>query len=107
MPSISCKYGALNELLVFRLQSQMYLVFLDEGDEGGPLDLDGLSGSVVERDDEVEEVRLAQVRRRLLLEVRAADAGGDAGAEQEVVIAWSVHQGIVRTDLDGGFFLTL
>lgn len=56
----------------------IYLVFLDEGDEGGPLDLDGLAGAVVEGDDEVEEVGLAQVGGRLLLEVSAADAGGHA-----------------------------
>ena len=50
------------------------LVLFNEGDEGGALDLDGLPGAVVEGDDEVEEVGLAQVGGRLLLEVRPAQA---------------------------------
>ena len=58
-------------------------VLLDEGDERGPLHLDRLPRAVVQRDHEVEEVGLAQVRRRLLLEVRATDAGGDAKRKQD------------------------
>lgn len=59
----------------------MYLVFLDEGDEGRPLHLHRLSGAVVEGDDEVEEVGLPQVGRRLLLEVGPCDARRDSGQE--------------------------
>ena len=55
----------------------LHLVLLYEGDESGSLDLDGLPGAVVEGDDEVEEVGLAQVGGRLLLEVRPAQARRD------------------------------
>ena len=47
-----------------------YLVFFDKVDEGCSFDFDWLSLEVVEGDDEVEEVGLAKVRRRLLLEMR-------------------------------------
>ena len=57
------------------------LIFLDEGDERGSLDLDGLAGAVVEGDDEVEEVGLAEVRRRLLLEVGTPDSRSHAETE--------------------------
>jgi len=57
------------------------LIFLDEGDERGSLDLDGLAGAVVEGDDEVEEVGLAEVRRRLLLEVCTPDSRSHAETE--------------------------
>ena len=50
------------------------LVLLDEVDESGPLDLDGLTLLVVERQNKVEEVALPQVVRRLLLQVCAAQA---------------------------------
>jgi len=46
-------------------------VFFDEVDEGGPLDLDRLSVTVVHRQHEVKEVAFAQVARRLFLEVRS------------------------------------
>lgn len=57
-----------------------YLILLNEADESSPLDLDRLSGPVVQRYDEVKEVALAQVAGRLLLEVgpaytHAADKG--------------------------------
>lgn len=48
-----------------------YLIFLNETDEGSPLDLHGLPGAVVQGHYEVEEVTLAQVAGRLLLEVRS------------------------------------
>jgi len=51
-----------------------HFVFFDEVDEGGSLDFYWLRVSVVERQDEVEEVRLAEVAWRLFLEVRATDA---------------------------------
>lgn len=50
------------------------LVFLYESDEGCSLDFDWLSGSVVKSNYEMEEVWFSQVTRRLLLEVRPADA---------------------------------
>ena len=53
--------------------STHHVVLLYEADEGRPLDLDGLAAAVVEGDDEVEEVGLAEVARRLLLEVRPAE----------------------------------
>ena len=68
------------------------LIFLDEGDEGGPLDLDGLTRSVVEGDDEVEEVGLPQVGGRLLLEVSSSDARSNAETE------------ISKTESRSGFF---
>ena len=46
-----------------------HLVVLDKVHEGGPLHLHRLAVSVVERQDEVEEVGLAEVGGRLLLEV--------------------------------------
>lgn len=51
-----------------------YLIFFDEADEGRSFDFDGLAGPVVEGDDEVEEIRFAQIRRRLLFKVGPADA---------------------------------
>lgn len=50
------------------------LVLLDEADELRALALDRLARLVEQCDDEVEEVALPQVRRRLLLIVRAPDA---------------------------------
>lgn len=48
---------------------------LHEVDEAGALDLDGLPRPVVEGDDEVEEVGLAEVVGRLLLEVGPGQLG--------------------------------
>lgn len=53
---------------------QYYLILLDEADESGPLDFDGLAGAIIECHDEMEEVRLPQVAGRLLLEVCTSDA---------------------------------
>ena len=49
-------------------------VFLDEVDEGCSFDLDGLTLAVIERQDEVKEVALAKVARRLFLEVCSTDS---------------------------------
>lgn len=49
-----------------------YLIFFNESNESSPFDLNRLSGAVVERHDEVKEIALAQVRGRLLFEVRPA-----------------------------------
>ena len=57
----------------------VYLILFYEGNEGRPLDLYGLSRPVVECDDKVEEVGLAEVGRGLLLEVGATNARGNAG----------------------------
>lgn len=46
-----------------------HLLLLDKVHEVGPLDLHRLTLAVVQSQDEVEEVGLAQVGRRLLLEV--------------------------------------
>lgn len=59
-----------------------HLLLLDEVHEVGPLDLHRLTLAVVESQDEVEEVGLAQVGRRLLLEVSPRQT--HAAAEIEV-----------------------
>lgn len=51
-----------------------FRVLLDEANEGGTLDLNGLAGTIVERNHKVKEVGLAQIAGRLFLEVGAADA---------------------------------
>ena len=53
----------------------MWSHLVDELDERGPLDLDGVVVAVVEPDHKVEEVGLAQVGRRLLCELYPADVG--------------------------------
>lgn len=73
----------LHSALVLQAQSVVHPVVgldavdlhlvLDEADEVGRVDVDRLALAVVQHDDEVEEVALAQVRRRLLLEMRAAE----------------------------------
>ena len=52
-----------------RVNIDLYLVFLDETDESWTFNLDGLSGSVIQGDDEMEEIRLAKIAGRLLLEM--------------------------------------
>lgn len=54
-----------------------YLILLDESDEVGSIDLDRMAELVLQRDDEVEEVALPQVRRRLLRE--RGSAGSNKG----------------------------
>ena len=51
-----------------------YLILFDESDECGSFNLDGLAGTVVDGDYEVEEVGFTQVARRLLLEVSSSHA---------------------------------
>lgn len=51
-----------------------HLVLLDEADERCAFDLHRLAGTIVQRYDEVEEVRFPKVARRLLLEMSAAYA---------------------------------
>ena len=53
----------------------MWSHLVDELDERGPLDLDGVVVAVVEPDHKVEEVGLAQVGRRLLRELHTPDVG--------------------------------
>ena len=67
-----------------------YLVFLDEVDEGSSLDFHRLSLFVVQRQHEVEEVGLAQVRRRLFLEVCTRQ--GDAKTER----LWVSYERVVE-----------
>lgn len=50
-----------------------YLVFFYEPNEGGPFNLDRLSGPVVEGDDKMEEVRFPEIARRLFLEMRSSN----------------------------------
>ena len=64
---------------------QTDLVFLDETDEGRPLDLDRLTGSIVESDDKVEKVGLSQVGGRLLLEMGSAHARGNPAKIKEMI----------------------
>ena len=61
-------------MTVDKLKKITYLVFLDETDERRALDFNRLPGPVVQGDDEVEEIRFAQVARRLFFKVRATDA---------------------------------
>lgn len=51
-----------------------YLLLLYKVDVGGALDLDWLTLSVVQRQHEVEEVGLSQIRRRLLLKMSTGQA---------------------------------
>jgi len=50
------------------------LVFFDEVYESGPLDFDWLALTVEKRQNEVKEIALAKVTRRLLLKVRPTQA---------------------------------
>lgn len=52
-------------------------ILLDEVDKLGALDLDRLSGAIVQSDDEVKEVAFAQVVGRLLLKVRPGELGAE------------------------------
>ena len=54
---------------VWRSDPVDLLVFLDECNEGRPFDLDGLTRPVVQRDDEMEEIWLSQVRWGLFFKV--------------------------------------
>jgi len=59
------------------MQVQVYttdLVFFDEVYEGGSLDFDWLSLTVEERQNEVKEIALAKITRRLFLKVRSTQA---------------------------------
>ena len=60
-----------------------YLILLDEADESGPLDFDGLTGTIVQGDHEVEEVRLSQIAWRLLLKVCPSNAQAVSARERE------------------------
>lgn len=66
----------------FFFPSLTHLFFLNKVHESRPLDLHGLALSVVQRQDKVEEVGLAQVGGRLLLEVcpRETHAAADTSA---------------------------
>lgn len=61
-----------------------YFLLLHEAHEGGPLDLHGLALSVVEGQDEVEEVGFPQVGRRLLLKVSPGQTHPAAAKEAEL-----------------------
>lgn len=60
-----------------------YLLLLDKVHEVCPLDLHRLTLAVVQSQDEVEEVGLAQVRRRLLLEVSPGQTHAAAETEAQ------------------------
>jgi hypothetical protein len=51
-----------------------HFVFLNEIDEGCSFDLDWLWVTVVKGENEMEEVRLAEIARRLLLEVGSSNS---------------------------------
>lgn len=51
-----------------------HLIFFDEVTKRGPLDLNGLTGPIVQRNDEMEKVWFAQIAGGLLFEVGPADA---------------------------------
>lgn len=61
------------------------LILLDEADELRALALDRLARLVEQCDDEVEEVALPQVRRRLLLVVCAPDAAPSQDSTRTVL----------------------
>lgn len=69
-----------------------YLIFFDETNEGGALDFNRLPGSVVQGDDEMEEIRFAQVARRLLLEVRPANAQPGEIHNQSVISPFNLDK---------------
>lgn len=50
-----------------------YLVFLDESDKHGPLNLNRLTCSIIKSDDKVEKIGFTEVRRRLFLKVSSSD----------------------------------
>lgn len=58
-----------------------HLLFLDEVHEVGPLDFHRLTLPVVQSQDEVEEVGLAQVGGRLLLKVRPGQTNSTADTQ--------------------------
>ena len=49
-----------------------YLIFLDKTHKSRSFDFDGLARTIVQGDDEVEEIGFTQIRRRLLLEVSSS-----------------------------------
>jgi len=51
-----------------------FRVLLNEANEGGTLDLDGLTCAIVERNHKVKEIGLSQIAGRLLLKVGTANA---------------------------------
>jgi len=55
------------------MYTNAYSVLLDKVNEGSPLYLYHLSMSVIEGEDQVKEVTLAQVARRLLLEMSSSN----------------------------------
>lgn len=54
-------------------QAVHLLLLLDEGDEGRPLDLHGLTSSIVQGDHKVEKVGLPKICGRLLLKMSSSD----------------------------------
>lgn len=50
-----------------------HLILFNESNESSAFNFDRLTGTIVQRYNEVEEVALAQVAGRLLFEVRATD----------------------------------
>lgn len=65
-----------------------HLLLLDKVHEVGPLDLHRLTLAVVQSQDEVEEVGLAQVGGWLLLEMRAGQTHAAAGTEARRCRRW-------------------
>ena len=70
------------------------LVFLDEGYKGRPLDLNGLTGAVIQRDDKVEKVGLPEIWRGLLLKVSSAQSRSDP-AKKKIVNSQEIGQEIM------------
>lgn len=81
---------------------------LNKVHEGGPLHLHRLPVSVVERQDEVEEVGLAEIGGRLLLEVssRQGDATEDRRGERRSAQCQSqhTHTGLNKQEDEAHFY---
>ena len=61
-----------------KLSIEAHLRLVEECDERGPLNFDGLSDFVEEGDYEVEEVGFPEVRRRLLDVLDPSDANAES-----------------------------
>lgn len=72
-----------------------FRVLLDEANEGGTLDLNGLPGAIVERNHKVKEVGLAQIAGRLLLEVGAADAQAAIRSREKCLFLKQAYSGAI------------
>lgn len=60
----------------------MYLILFNESNEGGALDFDGLTGSVVEGNNKMEKIWFSQIARWLFFEIGTTDAQAEMKKEK-------------------------